>query len=234
MLVRRIIDLILPRGCAGCDKPDAVMCAACRQLLGHCLARSLPGLTVYAAGRYRSQLRRAILAWKDHDDIELDKTFGDALAVLVMQLMNDGVLDLPEPVLVMPVPSSPSSMRRRGRWHTVPLARSVTAALCARGIHAEISKALISHARGGRSVEQRSSSQREQRIQGRITVSPKAHVSGGTVILVDDIVTTGATIRQCAMSLRDRGALVPVAIALASSGGDPRDDADHGDTRDEA
>ena len=54
------------------------------------------------------------------------------------------------------------------------------------------------------------------------------------MILVDDIVTTGATIRQCAMSLRDRGALVPVAIALASSGGDPRDDADHGDTRDEA
>ena len=233
-------DVLLPRGCAGCDRPDAVLCPQCRELFAQCRPRALQGSVsghAYAAAIYQGAARRAILSWKDHDDTELDGPFSEIMTGL---LARTPLCDLarpapqrstprqstPQRVLVVPAPSSRASMRGRGRRHMMPLASAVSHELQVLGLDAQAVPALASHTVGGRSVQQASSAQRARRIGGHITVTRDATVEDRMVILVDDIITTGATLRQCAQTLQQAGAQVLGALALAEAVS--RDNGDEG------
>lgn len=222
-------DLVFPRGCAGCDRPDAALCPQCSALFTQCRRRELigdrraggasgaGGIPVWSAAVYQGAARHAILEWKDHDDVELDAMFADIMDVLTVRAAVADRCPADQPLLVVPAPSSLQSMRRRGRRHIVPLARAVTRSLHAQGIRAEVSSLLASNASGGRSVQQTSSAQRAQRIGGRIVIRGRALHRDAPVVLVDDIITTGATLRQCVKALELGGANVVGALTLASA-----------------
>lgn len=222
-MARTARNLIFPRGCAGCDAPDEILCPHCAAAFSYCRLRDLGPrgdggvrLPAWSAATYQGVARHAILEWKDHDDVELDRVFASIMASLVERCGIAGQLtDESQPVMVVPAPSSLTSMRRRGRWHTLPLARAVANALQAQSIEVSVSTALESHTEGGKSVQQISSAQRAQRIGGNIRVTSPSAYRGSTVILVDDIITTGSTLRQCAQALRQSGAYVLGALALA-------------------
>ena len=98
---------------------------------------------IWSASIYQGAVRRAILDWKDHDDTELDGPFGR----IMVSLLNKTPIPsscLGHRVLVVPVPSSRASMRRRGRAHTAPLAKSVAGALRGYGVDARPCNALSS------------------------------------------------------------------------------------------
>ena len=64
----QVIDLLFPRGCAGCDKPDDVLCEDCMALFSHSSAQIFDGVAMgswFACGWYRGTVRKAVLAWKD-------------------------------------------------------------------------------------------------------------------------------------------------------------------------
>ncbi|PWG65296.1 ComF family protein [Bifidobacterium callitrichidarum] len=222
-----IRDVLLPRGCAGCDRPDEVLCPDCRALFGGCHERELQGCisgSAYAAAIYQGFARHAILDWKDHDDVELDGPFAEIVTDVLRRsnLPESLAATLKEdtargPVLVVPAPSSRQSTRRRGRRHLMPLAMALADALCDMGIDAIPARVLASTAGGGRSVQQVSSAQRAQRIGGHIeAVSlPDMPLKGAVTVLVDDIITTGSTLRQCVAALRGAGAIPVGALALA-------------------
>lgn len=225
-------DLFFPRGCAGCDKPDAVLCPACRAQFNQVRERHLPEtLTgrIWVAAAYEHAARQAILAWKDHGDVELDKPFARILVNIcrrcaVPQLRKFG--SAYGSILVVPAPSSLSSMRRRGRCHMMPLARAVARDLCAQGFNAYAAAALVSVTTGGRSVQQRSAAQRARRVCGHIRIDRRVPVCDAMVIVVDDIVTTGNTLRQSVATLTQAGAVVLCALALAEAISYRRDDND--------
>lgn len=226
---RTVRDLLFPRGCAGCDRPDAVLCPQCAALFAQCRRRELiggatlggapdtRGVPVWSAAVYQGTVRHAILEWKDHDDVELDAVFAGIMDMLTVRAAVAGRCPADRPLLVVPAPSSLQSMRRRGRRHTLPLARAVARSLRAQGIRAEVSPLLTSNASGGRSVQQTSSAQRAKRIGGRIVIREKALQREAPVVLVDDIITTGATLRQCVKALELGGANVVGALTLASA-----------------
>lgn len=88
-----VVNLLFPRGCAGCDKPDEVLCEACRALFSQPTAQSFDGVAMqrwFACGWYRGTVRRAVLAWKDHGDEECDRAFADAICALAKA---SGVID---------------------------------------------------------------------------------------------------------------------------------------------
>lgn len=145
---------------------------------------------IWSASIYQGAVRRAILDWKDHDDTELDGPFGR----IMVSLLNKTPIPsscLGHRVLVVPVPSSRASMRRRGRAHTAPLAKSVAGALRGYGVDARPCNCLSSSTKA-RSVQQVSSAQRARRITGHVRVKRDLIGNGDAVLLVDDIVTTGA------------------------------------------
>ncbi|KFI93149.1 putative phosphoribosyl transferase domain protein [Bifidobacterium saguini DSM 23967] len=228
-VARAAFNVLLPRGCAGCDAPDDILCADCLGLFAQCRLRDLEvesatagaGLPVWSAAIYQGVARHAILEWKDHDDVELDAVFSQIMEALTLRcgIVQRCAAAGCTSVLVVPAPSSRASMRRRGRWHTLPLAQAVVNALQSQSIAAMMTQALESRASGGRSVQQISSAQRAQRIGGNIHVTAPSAYRGAAVVLVDDIVTTGSTLRQCAQALRQSGAQVLGALALADVAG---------------
>lgn len=213
-------DALFPRGCAGCDRPDEVLCDDCRSLFANWRSRELVAhgtAQTWSASTYQGVVRHAILAWKDHDDTELDTIFGEVMASLLEHSAIHRSCSRQTAVLVVPVPSSPASMRRRGRRHIDPLSKAVASALCDHGFDAKPYRALASIASGGRSVQQASSAQRAQRIGGRIALVSDAVMQGQQVVLVDDIITTGSTLRQCAQTCRQAGAEVIGAMTLTEA-----------------
>ena len=104
-----IADQRFPRGCAGCDCPDAVLCVECRKLFHQHVERSLPGVVMdrwFACGWYRGSVRRAILSWKDHGDEECDGPLCEMLHDLarscgLIDLLRGGV-PYDGPILIIP------------------------------------------------------------------------------------------------------------------------------------
>ena len=211
-----IRDVVLPRGCAGCDAPDAVVCGECRELLDRTVAFDMPGTSMgrgYACAWYRGAVRRVILGWKDHHDEECDVPLSEAMAVLAARCLQ-ATVDGMRTVLVVPAPSSSASVHRRGRRHTVVLAAAVARACRDMGVDARVVPLLtMDHVRG-RSV-QMGGGQRSRRVSGRIAVRRPELCRHAHVIVVDDIVTTGATMRQCVDALRSSGAQVVTCLSVA-------------------
>lgn len=213
-------DLVIPRGCAGCDKPDHVLCGECATLMGGCVSFPMPGTISgegSACGVYRGPVRRAVLQWKDHGDEECDGPFARMLA---NTLADTHVLDLSvgRSVTLVPAPSTSRSMRERGRWHMRQLAMRTVAQLKRDG-YGDITVVPLLSVRGasGKSVQTSGAAQRSQRLDGHITVADDAGSSGrrNPVVVVDDIVTSGATMRHCVDALRKAGYEVLTAVALA-------------------
>ena len=177
-------NLLFPRGCAGCDKPDDVLCDACLASFDCELSQPLETAEMgrwFACGWYRGAARQSILAWKDHGDEECDRPFSDALCRLAERA---GVIDAMDGV--------------REICDTV----QVCDALTNKGIK-------------GKSVETKGTEQRAQRLKGHVMVRPGVTLQNKAVILVDDIVTSGATMRRCVDALTSQGALVITVLALA-------------------
>lgn len=231
-----VVNLLFPRGCAGCDMPDEILCADCSRLFGEMIAMPLDALEIgswYACGTYQGNARRAILSWKDHGDEQCDKPFSQALGALAESSgINDFIrrnVHRGGNVLIVPAPSSLASMRGRGRRHMLPVARRLATSLeRSTGRRVIACDALESRGVSSRSVQMRGTAQRTQRLKGRIAVRSRVDVQGATVILIDDIVTSGATMRRCVDALQSAGAKVVTVLALAHTpGGRPTQDDDY-------
>jgi predicted amidophosphoribosyltransferase len=210
-----VLDLILPLECGGCGAPSTRWCDACAAELSvsagqpHVLVpRVDPGVPVFALGRYAGARRRAILALKEHGRGDLVAPLAVALAVGVHRLLNWGMVDTP--LTVVPAPTRRSAARRRGGDPVTRLARAAVAG------HPGIAVAPALRMRAlARDSVGLGTSARERNIAGRVLL--RRRPPGGEVLLVDDIVTTGATARESVGTLRAAGVRVAAVLALAGA-----------------
>ena len=162
-----------------------------------------PHAPVFALGRYAGARRQAILAMKEHGRADLVTPLAQALAVGVHRLLAWGIVETP--LTIVPAPTRRWVARRRGGD---PVTRLATAAV-ARHPDVTVLPALRMKALTRDSVGL-GTAERERNIAGRVLLrGRRPHTE---VLLVDDIVTTGATAREsvrilsAAGSARDRGA----------------------------
>ena len=217
------LDLLAPRACAGCDRPDFLLCPACGSLLFRPLSVPAPAYALglaLACAPYRGPVRRIILAWKDHDNRPLDRPLGQAMADLapaLSRLIDPLLRSKPaKAILVVSAPSSAASLRRRGRVHLQPILLSLVQALQRQDLDARVGPALIMNSVRTKSVQAGGRRNRSRRLAGRIAVADPPQLAGHPVLVVDDIITTGSTIRHCARALEAAGALPLAALALAA------------------
>lgn len=219
----QVADLLFPRGCAGCDRPDDVLCEDCMALFSRSSAQTFDGVAMgswFACGWYRGTVRQAVLAWKDHGDEECDRPFSEVICRLAE---TSGVIDFIHDkqnsyraVFVVPAPSSHASMRRRGRRHMIPIVKRLASFLqWQTGCKVTVCDALENKGIKGKSVQTKGAAQRSQRLKGHVSVRSSVSLQNTMVILVDDIVTTGATMRSCVETMRKNGATVITVLALA-------------------
>jgi predicted amidophosphoribosyltransferase len=209
-----VLDLVLPLECGGCGAPSTRWCDACAQQLAvkadepHLLTpRVDPGVPVLSLGRYAGARREAIVAVKEHGRADLIAPLAVALSAGLTNLLTWGVLGTP--LTVVPAPTRRSAARRRGGDPVTRMARAATADLP--GVH--VTQALRMRAMVRDSVGL-SGADRQRNIAGRVKIIKP--VSGG-VLVVDDIVTTGATASESVRILGIAGAQVTGVLAIANA-----------------
>ncbi|MGH3981427.1 MAG: ComF family protein [Pseudonocardiaceae bacterium] len=226
-----LLDLLLPVECAGCGAPGASWCPDCAVLLGcpvqvhpPCCSAA-PGCPphppVYALGAYRGRLRTALLAYKEHGRRDLGGPLGGALAAALLQLAPvTGTGTGPESggVCLVPVPSRRSAAAARGGQHVTLLAQQAAAALANAGMAAAVAPALRMAA-GVRDSVGLPAVARQANLAGRVLLRRTGMPPAGMpVVLVDDVVTTGATVAACVAALLRAGVYTPAIVVLAAAG----------------
>lgn len=208
-----LLDLVLPRRCVGCLAPTTALCASCRALLAG-PARGLvrpdpcpPGLPAVAALlAYEEQVQRLLLGHKEHGQLALTRPLAQGLATAVLV---HGVRQ----VVLCPVPSAPSAVRRRGHDHAWRLARGAALSLQSRGVAATAARLLVPTRRVADQAGL-STAQRAANLAGALAARG---APGPQVVLVDDVVTTGATLVEAARALRSGGHDVVGAAVIAAT-----------------
>ena len=229
VILGRLLDPVLERRCGGCRGTGYVLCAGCRTLLQSPPGRVVPDpappsfpFTV-AAAPYEGPVREALVAFKDHDRWALGAPLGDALARSVAHLVTSTLTDgdpgpasAVGPVTLVPVPGSPGSARARDGDHVRELARRAARQLRRTGLDVDVVAAVVA-VRPRRDQVGLDRRQRAANLTGSTAATTRAPAIRAAVV-VDDLLTTGATVVEVTRALRT--ARVPVlgaAVVAATS-----------------
>ncbi len=171
--------------------------------------RADPQVPVFALGRYAGARRHAILALKERRRGDLVAPLARTLAVGVHRLLCWGIVGTP--LTLVPAPTRRAAARRRGGD---PITRIADAAVAA---HPDIAvvQALRMRALARDSVGLGSSA-RERNAAGRVLML-KGQRLGTEIVVVDDVVTTGATVRESVRVLRAAGVRVAAVLTIAAA-----------------
>jgi len=224
--LERFISLLFPRGCVLCGKTvayDDLLCGTCspdRPTCKLCLRCGKPHSScvcpgpdegwafsgVVSALPYRGGTRDAILRLKKTPDARICKFFAGEMAGALRDRLPDAAFDI-----IAETPMHPDKLARRGFNHAELLAAQVAAEL---RIPHRMRLLACTGAEG-----QQHNLNREQRfaaVRDRYELRAGG-AKGKAVLLVDDVLTTGATAHACARRLLDGGAKSVYVLTAAGT-----------------
>ena len=186
--------LIFPTRCYGCNSLGMSICTSCRhEWIPHYYKTHIDALNVHSAMMYTPTASKIILAAKENGLQGAD----DLLITAIIHVLNKARLERGYFTLV-PIPSSKQSQRRRGRRFIVELTKTISQTT---GI------GMSDCLKVSRQVSDQSGLTKAQRISNMheaFSLKPGA-ILRGDAILIDDVVTTGATLREAARALNSQG-----------------------------
>lgn len=210
-----ITGLVYPSRCILCGKPiaeqQAGICPACRRAA----ETEMEHLSLFppsnidalvCAGSYADGLGQAIRQLKFHSQ----RAYIQPLADLMMTAWE--IQQLPKPMLVTCVPISAARSHMRGFNQSAALAQAIASAW-----HIPFTETLRRHLLSRRQSELNAAA-RWKNAEKSYYARSHVDLTGQTVVLIDDIVTTGATASACAVLLRDMGAQKVFLLAAARAG----------------
>ena len=196
---RQKIRLNSENQCRTCGKfiPDGV------ETCGACLLQPPPFTRHISYAAYEGTLRAAIILYK-FKEVEALKTF---LTSLYLEILKK---KLPRQFhAVVPVPVDRE--RRHGFMPVWTMGR-----LLARELKIEFLPSLLQKIKSTPPQVGLSQAQRKNNLNGAFAIAEKQKLAGKTILLIDDVTTTGTTISKCAAILKKNGAQVTV-LTLAQS-----------------
>lgn len=209
-----LMDFIFPPRCPNCSayvERRGAFCAPCMRRLVHvhALARSSDAAQdldgVWAFAHYREAVRDLLRALK------YQKQRSALPALHTLLVAGEDVLDdLPRPLVAVPVPLAPKRQRKRGFNQAEEIFASWLAA------HGIALRPLLIRTRETAPLYEQTRTERRQELRGAFAMATGAEVAGADILLVDDIMTTGTTLTECARTLKRAGARRVYAFVLAS------------------
>jgi len=206
-----LLDLVYPKRCPGCHLPSPSICESCKsfwqkQTISITLRKKqVSDLLVVSVAQYRDEVRAVLLAYKEDGEREAGKVLTEALLQARRGISNYSVCAF------VPIPSNPKSVRRRGRDFMLDLCNQVAI---------QSGDKVLSIIKVNRDVQDQSKlseKERSQNLVGAFDCGPKnlKLLAKFPIILVDDLLTTGATLREAQRALRQRG-VIPIGAITAA------------------
>jgi ComF family protein len=207
-MIDKVLSFIAPHHCCGCDKIGTLLCGNCKYnintetkvacIVCHrptantwlCNDCHMPYARVWVVGERIGALQRLIGSYKFERAKSAYKMLGDLLLEILPEL--------PANTIVVPIPTVSGHIRERGYDHMLLIAKYVARA---RGLKCE---RLI--------IRKTNTKQRQATAGQRLAQAKQAFLVRGEIsphvpyLIIDDVVTTGATIKYAAKALRDAGA----------------------------
>lgn len=195
-MLLRLAKILAPPHCVGCNKEDQILCAICQQIVVKATIKNSKNIT--AATEFNEIGRGLIHAYK----FQRQRDASHIIAKLIVQSLPDQSL-----TVVTSTPTAPVRVRQRGFDHAALLARRVAANLKLPY------RPLLFRRSSARQVGQ----QRETRFrQTENLYGAHPAAQGHHILLIDDVITTGATIEACSKALKNAMAASVWAAILAS------------------
>ncbi len=203
------LDLVLGSRCVACERPGRALCVACAAGLPDAGRISWPSpcppglVQPWSGGDYAGVLKRLVNAHKEQRVLALDRPLGTVLAAVVADLVAAAGSGDDVTWLLVPVPSRPAVVRRRGHDPVLRMTRRAAGILRGGGVPASVVPGL----RPGRAVADQAglgSAKRAANLAGALEACRPVPRSG-PVVVVDDVLTTGATAREAQRALQDEG-----------------------------
>lgn len=199
-----LLDALSPPTCAACDVPStAAFCDHCREQIQPPTTRHLDGAPLITLGKYAPPLSSAVVRFKYEGRAELA---GNLARLLCHRLEQ---VTLPPSTVFVPVPLHPRRLATRGYNQAALLARELARA---RGLPCEPRLLMRT-----RDTEQQVGKAREARLTNLRGAFVLRKRGPSRAVLVDDVVTTGATVRACAETLALGGIEVLAVAAVAQA-----------------
>ncbi len=230
------IDLVLPRPCPGCGGigPWCEPCGAVLDVRPRPVALPAESLDTaaglvlpptWALTRYRGPVRAAIIAGKERGRADLPPLLGAAAGTGLLRLARSGSLPTamaqgragsPE-LWIVPAPTRRAAARRRGGDPVAAMARSAARTIVTTGWTAGVSPCLVTAGRARDSVGLDART-RAANLAGRVRfVGAAAPPAGCEVVLLDDVLTSGATMIASVRVLASVGVAVSGFLAVSSA-----------------
>jgi len=216
------LDLIHGGGCVGCGTPGRSLCRPCAATLptrGR-VVRPTPcpaGLaTCVAAGEYADLLRAMVLAHKEHAVYALAEPLGRVLASAAAPVLGEGL------GVLVPVPSRTAVVRERGHDPMLRVTRSAARRLRVAGARVRVRRLLEMR---GPVLDQAGldAGQRAANLSGSMAVRhrPRQRLARAgepvSIVVCDDVLTTGATAREAQRALEESGLRVRAVATVAAT-----------------
>lgn len=202
------IELVLPRRCAGCGKVGERLCRQCRKLLAQPPRRIAPKADVlapvYACGAYGGPHREVILEMKERNNRAIRPYIAAVLRAAVETLQARG--EFSHRLTLVPAPTRARSARLRG-------GDPITQLCTASGFPTWQAVRLAS------AMPDQSGLNRDDRlhnVRGNVQLV-RSVPRGAEVVVVDDVITTGATLAATVDTLTYAGADVAGCVVLAAA-----------------
>lgn len=227
-MLDKLLNLLFPQSCPVCQKPSsnhkiAPICNECwhsilpykgplcrrcgiplssdvSKICAECIKEYPAFINARSFGSYNGALRTAINLFKYHGVKRLAKPLSDIISQL----------KIPRVDTVVPVPLYNKRLRQREFNQSALLAKNM-----ARYLGVPLMLSCLVKARDTLPQVGLNSKQRRKNIRKAFKIRDRRLIKGKKILLVDDVITTGATIRECAGELKKAGAEDIYAIALA-------------------
>ena len=199
-------ELIFPSRCLGCHRLGIGICSQCRVSWHPHIYRTLIAtdefdFPVYSAVAYSSVAQKVLLGAKESALHDADQLILQALLHSLTYFYSEvGIADL------VPVPSRTSNTRKRGRDFIFEQSSALS-----RNPQVRV-RAILSHSRKVKDQTTLNSQSRERNLSQAMKCANLEDSSNIPVILIDDLVTSGATLREAGRALHSAGYTVIGAV----------------------